>query len=121
MLRPGTILRMHGKPWGGVGWARAAFLAQQAAEKALRALWIHMVRSQPPKTHVLPELLPEGAVLEGVNMEDLYWLTKYRIVARYPDAAGGPPSMLIVEWEARRAVEVAERVVESVERSIRDP
>ena len=102
-------------------WARVTFLAQQAAEKALKALWIHVRREPPPRTHILPYLLPEGVKLEDVNVADLYWLTKYYTVSRYPDAAGGPPSMLIVEWEARRALEVAERLVSEVERLTRDP
>ncbi len=101
-------------------WARATFLAQQAVGKALKALWVHVAREPPTRTHVLPELVPQGVSLGDVSVEDLYWLTKYYTVSRYPDAAGGPPSMLIVEWEARKALEVAEKVVSLVEKLLRD-
>ncbi len=101
-------------------WSRVTFFSHQAVEKALKALWVQVRRTPPPRTHVLPELLP-GDVDVGVPLEELYWLSKYYIVSRYPDAAGGPPSRLIVEWEARRAAEVARRVVERVERLLRDP
>jgi HEPN domain-containing protein len=101
-------------------WSLVTFLAHQAVEKALKALWIHVRREPPPRTHVLPELLPEGVDV-GADVEDLYWLSKYYTVSRYPDAAGGPPSMLIVEWEARRALEVASKVVSRVEELLRDP
>ncbi|MCE4611191.1 MAG: HEPN domain-containing protein [Desulfurococcales archaeon] len=53
-------------------WSRVTFLAQQACEKALKALWIHLKRTPPPRTHVLPDLVPEGVDLEEVSLEDLY-------------------------------------------------
>ncbi len=102
-------------------WARVTFLAQQAVEKALKAAWIHVVREPPPRTHVLPELVPQGFNLGDVALDDLYWLTKYYTVSRYPDAAGGPPSRLIVEWEARKALEIAEKIISRVEELLRDP
>ncbi len=101
-------------------WWRATFFAHQAVEKALKALWVHVMREPPPRTRILPELVPEGVDV-GAGLDELYWLSKYYTISRYPDAAGGPPSILIVEWEARRAAEIARRVVERVRGMLRDP
>jgi len=71
------------------------FFAQQAAEKALKVLYIHLRGELPPHTHNLLELLRRL----GVNREDLLDaaadLTPEYIVTRYPNAVGGVPAELL--------------------------
>lgn len=96
-------------------WFRAAFYAQQAVEKALKALFFTVRREEPPHIHTVTDLylllkeagyrLPEG--LE----EQLYTLNKYYTVTRYPNAANGPPSHSVDRVEAERALKIAEEVV----------
>jgi HEPN domain-containing protein len=88
------------------------FDAQQAVEKALKGLLIHLDVSFP-YTHDLADLLTlvqnEGiAVPDGVK--DAAILTDYAVVTRYPGV--GEP---VTEEEHERAVEIAERVVAWVE------
>ncbi len=88
-------------------YEEAAFHAQQAAEKALKAL-ISATGTRPPKTHdidVLLEILQRAGV--DRPSEELSSLTAYAVEARYP----GPP---IVAEEAGEALRVAERAVEWV-------
>ena len=46
--------------------------------------------------------------------DELYFLNKYYVVTRYPDAANGLPSESVDRWEAERALKIAERVIEVV-------
>lgn len=70
----------------------ASFHAQQAVEKALKALLI--VREiDPPRTHLLSVLLdrlaPRDDRLAGIR-DRLEWLTAFAVDARYPDVDGEP-------------------------------
>ena len=88
------------------------FDAQQAAEKALKGLLIHLGVSFP-YTHDLADLI---TLIKGQNLEvpesikDAAILTDYAVVARYPGV--GEP---VMEDEHDQAVAIAERVVEWVE------
>ncbi len=103
-------------------WFRAAFFAQQAAEKALKALYFVILRREPPKLHTVTELyaeLREGGFRLPPELErSIYILNKYYTVTRYPDAANGLPSESVDEVEARRAVEVARGVYEEAKRRV---
>jgi len=100
---------------GTIGPWVAAFHAQQAAEKAIKAI---LTRDQVdfPKTHDLGELralvttphaLPDGSQLARLN--------PYSVEARYPDLAlGSAPTA----DEARGAIVLAERVVTGARRAI---
>jgi len=95
-------------------WA-AAFHAQQAAEKFLKAL---LVRSQIefPKTHDLQQILAlvrtQDAVLADA-LDQAAALTQYAVQARYP----GQFSEVSPE-DAREALRLAEQVAEHVRRSM---
>ncbi len=107
----------------GMGkYHRAAFFAQQAAEKALKALYFVVLRKEPPKTHIVTELyrgLKEGGFELPKEIEKgIYVLNKYYTVTRYPDAANGLPSETVDDLEARRALEVARGVVEAARRAL---
>lgn len=89
----------------------AAFHAQQAAEKALKALLVaNGVR--PPKTHSIERLL--SLLEQHIDANAFYEievdvLTDYAVETRYP----GP---FLDHDEATYAVEVAERAVELASR-----
>lgn len=98
-------------------WFRAAFYAQQAVEKAFKALLFKVRREEPPKICTVTELyvlLKEGGFTLPRQLESqLYILNKYYTVTRYLDAANGLPSESVDEVEARRAVDVAVKVVDA--------
>ncbi len=104
-------------------WFRAAFFAQQAVEKALKALFFIVRREEPPHIHTVTELymmLKEKGFKLPKDLEDaLYVLNKYYTVTRYPDAANGLPSESVDRFEAERAYEIALKVVKNIEEFIR--
>ena len=99
-------------------WFRAAFYAQQAVEKALKALFFIVRREEPPHIYTVTELyalLKEaGFSLPSDLEEQLYILNKYYTVTRYPDAANGLPSEAVDRVEAERAYKVAREVIARV-------
>ena len=87
------------------------FHAQQAAEKALKAVLVHL-GCEVPRSHsirALLDLLPDdlevlGAVTEAAE------LTEYAVEARYPGTAES-----VTDEELARALVLADAVVEWVE------
>ncbi|MDK2796121.1 MAG: hypothetical protein PWQ22_1018 [Archaeoglobaceae archaeon] len=96
---------------------RTAFFAQQAVEKALKAMFIVIAREDPPKIHTVTELyriLTERSnfrLSEEIE-EQLFFLNKFYSVTRYPDAANGLPSESVDRLEAERALRIAKEVIE---------
>ncbi|HXF70299.1 MAG TPA: HEPN domain-containing protein [Thermoflexus sp.] len=95
-------------------YAWACFAAQQAAEKALKALylkrnqiaWGHSVRLLLEQ---LDEAIPE-ALLEAARILD-----KYYIGPRYPNAhPAGAPAELYTRREALEAIRLAEEILNYV-------
>jgi HEPN domain-containing protein len=87
----------------------STFHAQQAAEKALKALIVSL-RRQPPKTHDIEALLEtledygvDTAPLQEIEAGEL---TKYAVKARYPDFEEEPTLE-----EAREALDTAREVI----------
>jgi len=102
--------------------AASVFWAQQAGEKALKALHIAL-KGAAPRTHNLRRLLSELGLDLGLSeeeLEDVYELTQYYYVARYPDVVGGLPDEAISRRTAGRMVEAARRVVEAAERVLEE-
>lgn len=102
--------------------AAATFWAQQAAEKALKALLLYF-RGGFPKTHNIKRLLDELGLdlgLSSEELEDAYELTQYYHISRYPDIVEGLPDEAISLRSARRAVEAARRIVERAERTLEE-
>ncbi len=99
-------------------WFRAAFFAQQAVEKALKALFFIVRREEPPRTHSITDLyllLKEAGFSLPEDLEQqICVLSKYYTVTRYPDAANGLPSESVDKIEAERALEIARKVVNYV-------
>jgi HEPN domain-containing protein len=86
------------------------FLSQQAGEKALKAVLVHL-EINFPKTHDLDrlrELIPEGWAVKQ-QFPNLYDLSIWSVESRYP---GHTPD--VTENEARETLRLAEAVVEVV-------
>lgn len=90
------------------------FDAQQAAEKAVKAVLI-MRQVEFPKTHVIERLLrlaEETGIAVPTDVVHAAALSEYATRARYP---GGED---VLEDEYRQAVELATRVVEWAEAAV---
>lgn len=105
-------------------WFRTAFFAQQAVEKALKALYLVLAREPPPYTHRVSVLYNDlkryGFKLPSDLEEGIPILNKYYTITRYPDAANGLPSEAVDRGEAERAYDIARRVVEFVKKAIQE-
>ncbi|MEZ0248258.1 MAG: HEPN domain-containing protein [Thermoproteus sp.] len=100
-------------------WNASAFYSHQAAEKALKALWLVELRREPPKSHVLTELYRElkrsGLELSPLLEEKIAELNKFYTVSRYPDAAGGQPYEAVTKSDAERSLRTAEDLLDLAE------
>ncbi len=100
----------------------AVFWAQQAAEKALKAVLI-AVKGYAPHTHSIHRLFEELGSKLGLSdeeVENAKELTQYYYIARYPDITEGLPDEAISNATARRAVETASRVVRAAEKALEE-
>jgi HEPN domain-containing protein len=99
-------------------FAHAAFLAEQAAQKALKALL--RLRNRNARTHDLSELLKDaGRVLGSEPPADLgaaaHSLRDHYTGARYPGVKSRKaPSDFYTEQMAREALECCDRIMEFV-------
>lgn len=98
-------------------WALAAFMCQQACEKAFKAVYIGVLRVRPPRGHDLVMLyrgLSSVLNVSEVIVGRIPEVSQYYTVARYPNAGLEIPSESISEEQAKRALEVAEEVIRVV-------
>jgi len=100
---------------GEYNWV--CFAAQQAAEKAFKALFMFLKRRRPPHVHDLTllynELKPELCLPDDV-VGHLGELSSYYTTPRYPNAGLTRPSIGISNVQGERAVRMAGKVVEAV-------
>lgn len=94
----------------------SAFFSEQAAEKALKAMYLERKR-RAAFTHDLIELAeelsaPENAVRAAAELSPDYLLT------RYPDAANAVPARLYDQASARLHLELSRQVMEWVRREL---
>lgn len=94
----------------GAGYEQGCFHAQQAAEKALKALLLHH-DEEPPYVHSIQVLLDRLVAHEAAvaDVSEGVILTSYAVLTRYPFS--GKP---VTEEEWKLATSVARRVVEWV-------
>jgi len=76
-----------------------AFFCQQAAEKALKGLYIIRKNEYPPRTHNLLELSMELSLPDEI-LKVARELTPEFVISRYPDAIDGIPAELYDEDKA---------------------
>ena len=106
---------------GGEFFAQACYAAQQAAEKALKALLLHS-GVDAGRTHSVVGLrrrLMEAGVevpADVLSLENAQELTRLNIETRYPlGDAEDAPFELFGQEQAHRAITIAERVVRLTE------
>lgn len=88
----------------------SVFHSQQAAEKALKALYLHRKRSLPPPTHNLLRLGRALGAPPGLRRA-LLELNPEFVTTRYPDAANGVPAEGYDARSAREHLAAAREVV----------
>jgi len=104
---------------GSHNWA--CFAAEQAAEKAIKAFLIGVLRRRPIHTHDLTVL--HGQTRGRLKMpasttNGLAELSAYYTGARYPNSGLNRPSVSITSIQARRAIRTARGVLAVVKRQI---
>ena len=111
----GNLARAKQSKPKGAFWEDLCFDAQQAAEKAIKAV-LRFRAIDFPKTHDIRELLTlldsNGQVIPA-EIWDTMDLTDYAVETRYPG-----PAEPVTQKEYRKAVKMAERVVRWAENQI---
>ena len=95
----------------------AAFLCQQSVEKALKALFIHKLKSSPGTTHSLIYLGRKVGIPKEFE-SFLRKLTPDFVITRYPNAAQTAPYELYDEEIAKERIEIAKKVMEWVKKEL---
>ena len=90
----------------------SVFFSQQAAEKALKALYIEVKREFPPKTHSLLRLSNELGIKDEEIIDAVFDLNPEYIVTRHPDAANEVPAKIYNRRMAVEHLEKAKKVIE---------
>ncbi|MFA4700349.1 HEPN domain-containing protein [Pyrococcus kukulkanii] len=90
----------------------SVFFSQQAAEKALKALYIEVKKELPPKTHSLIRLSEELNIKDEEILDAVLDLNPEYTVTRYPDAANEVPARIYNRRSAVEHFEKAKKVVE---------
>ncbi|MDD1764262.1 MAG: HEPN domain-containing protein, partial [Methanobacteriaceae archaeon] len=94
------------------------FMSQQAAEKALKALYIYKIRDSPGKTHSLLRLGKDVGI-PSYSYHGLRKLNPDFILTRYPDVADGVPYELYDYEIAQDKLQIAEEVIKWVEKELK--
>jgi len=100
----------------GIHYASVLF-SQQSTEKALKALYIHLKKDVPPKTHNLVNLAKEMGAPEEI-LDACADLSPEYILTRYPDGDIGPPSQRYTARSAERHLKLARRVLQWVKKKM---
>lgn len=104
-----NLIRASEKKSPSVYWEDLCFDAQQAAEKALKGIYIYYGKSFS-RTHDIGELLENlGGFLHDIpeDLEEAQELSDYAVATRYP--GWGAP---VTEDEYQKALKQAQRIVD---------
>lgn len=104
-------------------YAQACFYAQQAAEKALKAVWLRL--DLDPWGHSAARLireLPAPVKSDFISLLELALsLDKLYIPTRYPDALPDlTPSEAYTQGEAEAAIQAAQTILQAVQADLLD-
>lgn len=97
-----------------------SWLAQQAAEKALKALWLERHGEEPPRTHAVQFLGRELDVPPSMQA-DLDLVAPVFGQVRYPELAGPAPVDSISEAAANAHLAAAGRVLAWIAEELQSP
>ena len=105
---------------GDYSWA--CFASQQAGEKALKALILHVL-GEYPRGHDLVKLYRRVRGYVGISLSEgsLARLSAYYTQARYPNAGIERPSEEISEEQGRESISIARCILDEVSKAIKDP
>lgn len=95
----------------------AAFFCQQAAEKALKALYMHQTKEPPPSTHSLVALARFVQAPQSFR-RFLKELTTEYVVSRYPNATDEVPARLYDEETVDEYIAKTQEVLEWVKTAL---
>ena len=116
-LDAAKILHAAGK------FSHACFLAQQSAEKAMKALWFSS--DHDPWGHSIQKLVlefPQQSKLQSMNdwVTHAAYLDKFYIPARYPNGLPDlTPSQVYISQDAEQAIEKANFFLEQTRKLIK--
>ncbi len=96
----------------------SVFFSQQAAEKALKALYLFKKSSLPEKTHNLVKISLELNTPTEISTA-LGELTPAAVLTRYADVLGMPPVKYYTLDNANHAIKLAEVVLTWVNRQLK--
>lgn len=116
-------LRAADSTLGDEVFSAACFHAQQAVEKAIKAVLLKKT-GKVPRDHSILRLTEksEDKELFEQHKEKLEFLDKFYVPTRYPDALPGSlPECLPNREDAEKAVESAKEIVESVKKVLANP
>jgi len=95
----------------------ATFYCEQAVQKLLKALWMKIKKSYPPKTHNISNL---GVQLNAPPkiITEIQKIAPFYFISRYPDAANGVPAEIINKKVAEEIIQAAKEVIDWIKKSI---
>jgi HEPN domain-containing protein len=94
------------------------FLYEQSIEKVLKGYYYQKFRKSPPRIHSL-EKLAELVNLSKELDEFVIELDDYYLALRYPDAGERMPYELCEREDAKRGLEIAEKLIENLSKKLR--
>ncbi|MFO8016824.1 MAG: HEPN domain-containing protein [Candidatus Woesearchaeota archaeon] len=97
----------------------AAFLCQQAVEKALKALFLYEKRGEVPQSHSLIYLASNTGVPKDF-LSFLKELTPKFVDTRYPDASVDLPSNIYDEENTKRIIDKSEEVLKWIRKKMKE-
>ncbi|NVM27860.1 MAG: HEPN domain-containing protein [Candidatus Helarchaeota archaeon] len=88
----------------------ATFYCEQAVQKLLKATWMKIRKSYPPKTHNISKIGEQlKAPKEIISL--LKQIAPFYFISRYPDAANGVPAEIITKKMAKELIQITEEVI----------